>query len=177
MKTAVNQLKKSIAPYLVMCCLLFCFAACSNGTDSKTSEKKVGSTSPTVAKANATKKAKKSTATTDKQKESRKDKKAKSKNKKTKKDSKKPLTDADKKKLENSVKENQAAIAKDAKNVKAYNTLCVAYIKLGKYDKAIESCKKGLALKPDGKLVKANLKWAEKEKLKNQKKKNEQQKK
>lgn len=48
-------------------------------------------------------------------------------------------------------------------NAKAYNNICAAHNKLKEYSKAIEACKKALALDNSNLTAKANLKYAEKQ--------------
>ena len=55
-------------------------------------------------------------------------------------------------------------IEENPESANAYNSLCVVYTHLKKYDKAIQACKKGLKIKPDSKHLKSNLNWAKKEK-------------
>ncbi len=49
----------------------------------------------------------------------------------------------------------------------AYNNICVSYIKLKEWDKAIEAGNKALQIKPDYPLIKNNIAWAQNQKSAN----------
>ncbi len=48
----------------------------------------------------------------------------------------------------------------DPTNAQAYNNICSAYNKLGKWDEAINYCQKALEVDPEHELAKNNLNWA-----------------
>ena len=55
----------------------------------------------------------------------------------------------------------EKALRKNPKNVKAYNSLCVAHLKLKNFDKALDACQKGLKINPNAEVLKRNLKRVE----------------
>ena len=48
----------------------------------------------------------------------------------------------------------------DPRDVVAYNNICAAHAKLAEWDRAIDACEKALAISPNHRLARNNLRWA-----------------
>lgn len=59
-----------------------------------------------------------------------------------------------------SIAASRAALAQRPSYAEAWNNICAAYNKLGRYDKAGAACEEALRLKPDFQLARSNLQYA-----------------